>query len=149
MASNAPNPVVEWLNKYPEPVSVASRTAPQDVLKLIKESPESTVILDLRNERAPSILQQSLNIPATGVDGYEHISDAVLNKITEHKPTVKHIVVHCNRSRQRASKIAGWIQDHINENNVKNYEVTILDGGITGWVDLDEPYQEVLIPFTD
>ncbi|KAK6460990.1 hypothetical protein DFJ63DRAFT_213338 [Scheffersomyces coipomensis] len=149
MASASTNPVLIWLDKYPDPKATATRTAPADVLKLIKQSPQSTVILDLRNDRSPSILQESISIPATTIDGYEHIKDTVLDVIINQKPEVKDIAIHCNSSRKRAVKVAGWIQDHINENDIKDYKVTILDGGITGWVELDKPYQEVLIPFKD
>ncbi|KAK6456460.1 uncharacterized protein RJT20DRAFT_128366 [Scheffersomyces xylosifermentans] len=134
-----------WLEQYPDARSKASYTSPSEVLDLLEKSPETTTVLDLRNDRTPSYLQHSIHIPATGIAGYDALGSTVIDQIKKENPDLKNIVVHCNSSKKRAAKVAGWIQDYIEENDVKDYNVTILEGGIAGWVQLDEPYQKLLI----
>ncbi|KAG2732079.1 hypothetical protein G9P44_004496 [Scheffersomyces stipitis] len=141
--------IEKWLEEYPAEKAEASYSTPEEVLDLINKSPETTTVVDLRNDREPSVLKTSVHIPATGIAGYDDLKARVIDVVTEQKPEVKNIVIHCNSSRKRAVRVAGWIQDYINENDVKDYKVTILKGGIAGWFNLDEPYQKVLIPVKD
>lgn len=138
--SNTTISVNDWLDRYPEPKSTASRLSADELLQLLKKNDSSTTILDLRNDRAPGFIKQSVHIPATSISGYSDIERVVLDKLLESNKNLKLIVVHCNSSKKRASKVAGWIQDHINEKKVSDYAVTILDKGIVGWLELDEPF---------
>ena len=131
--------VKDWLELYPEPQSTASRLSADEVLQLLSAGKSST-ILDLRNDRAPGFIRESVNVPATSISGYSNIKDQVIDKIYAANPNLNYIIVHCNSSKNRATKVAGWIQDYINDQNSENLKVAVLNEGITGWLERPEPY---------
>lgn len=101
---------------------------------------KSATILDLRNDRAPGFIRDSVNVPATSISGYSNIKGQVIDKIYAANPNINYIIVHCNSSKNRATKVAGWIQDYINDQNSENLKVAVLNEGITGWLERPEPY---------
>ncbi|KAG7195377.1 uncharacterized protein KQ657_003906 [Scheffersomyces spartinae] len=138
--------VVEWLKVYPEPKTTASYTEADEVLTLLKTTPETIAIIDLRNDRDPGYLKESVHIPAITLTDPKKIREEAIDLVKEAKPTAETIIVHCNSSKQRAVKVAGTIQDYLDQNNVPDLKVTVLKGGIAGWLPLDEPYKSFVIP---
>lgn len=138
--------VPQWLQIYEDPKSQATYTPAEEVIKFYNE-PESFIVLDLRNDREPGYLKNSKHLPATELTGYGNIKSEIIDKlITSETSKVKTIVVHCNSSKMRASKVAGWIQDYINETKA-DFSVTILQGGIVRWKELNiSPFTDVFIP---
>lgn len=52
------NPVTEWVSLHTnESNTVANRLTADAVLELLQEKPETITILDLRDDREPTILQ--------------------------------------------------------------------------------------------
>lgn len=141
--SNTLVPVKEWLDLYPDPRSVAARLSANDTYNLLTDG-KSATILDLRNDREPGIIRNSINIPANSISGYPEVKEKVIDRMYELNPLLEYIIVHCNSSKRRATKVAGWIQDYIEENKITNLKVAILDGGITGWLELEEPYSTLV-----
>lgn len=139
--------VNEWLEKYPEPASVATRTSREEVLKLIEENPKQVAILDLRGERAPGYIRDSVHIPAPTIEGYEQLKSAVLDPIAKQRPEAKLIVVHCNSSGRRASKVGGWLDDYNKEHG--GVQATILHEGIVGWLGAGEPFESHLVRISE
>lgn len=61
--------VKDWLKFYPEPLATASRLSVDEVLQLLSAAKAAT-ILDLRNDRAPGFIRDSVNVPATSIIGF-------------------------------------------------------------------------------
>lgn len=135
--------VPDWLEKYPDPQSEPSRTSREDVLKLLQNGNGETLILDLRNEREPGYINHSIHIPATEIGGYQEIKEKVLVPIAKQFPKTRLIVVHCNSSGRRASKVGGWLEDYSKEHNT-DVKVTILHEGIKGWLAAGAPFDSVV-----
>lgn len=147
MSSKESNILVkDWLELYSEPLATASRQSADEVLKLFSAGKAAT-ILDLRNDRAPGFIRDSVNVPATSISGYSNIKDQVIDKIYGTNPGTNYIIVHCNSSKNRATKVAGWIQDYINDQKPENLEVSVLNEGITGWLEKPEPYSSFVIRY--
>lgn len=138
--------VTDWLELYPEPLATASRQSAYEVLKLLSCGKAATV-LDLRNDRVPGFIRDSVNVPATSISGYSNIKDQVIDKIYGTNPGTNYIIVHCNSSKNRATKVAGWIQDYINDHKPENLEVSVLNEGITGWLEKPEPYSSFVVRY--
>lgn len=138
--------VNEWLETYPNPKATASYTPAEEVLKLLETTPESIAIVDLRNDRDGGYLKESVHIPATTLTDPKKIKEEAIDIVKAARPSADTIIIHCNSSRQRASKTAGTIQDFLDDNNVSDLKVTILQGGIAGWLPLDEPYKSFVVP---
>lgn len=134
--------VQAWIDAQPDSKAVPSRTERSVVYELL-QSPEN-IILDIRSDRSPAYIGQSFHVPAVDVDGPGKVKEAVLDPLLAKFPDTKQIIVHCNSSRQRASKIAGWLQDYFNE-NPSDLKVTILHEGIAGWLTAGEPYESLLV----
>lgn len=132
-----------WLEKYPEANTVSSRTSREEIFKQLGESNDA-LILDIRGDRAPGYIRKSIHIPATDVDGYEDVKTSVLDPLFAAYPQTKLIVVHCNSSGRRASKIAGWLDDYLKENG-GDFKVTILHEGIKGWLAAGAPYDSMVV----
>lgn len=135
--------IEDWLNTYPDPVSVSSRTSREDAIQLLQNSDEA-VILDIRGDRSPAYISRSVHVPATDVDGYEQVKPKILDVVFASYPKTKLIIVHCNSSAKRASKIGGWLDDYLKENG-GDFKVTILDEGIKGWLAAGAPYDSLLV----
>ncbi|CUM47605.1 uncharacterized protein AC631_05176 [Debaryomyces fabryi] len=131
--------VKDWLELYPEPLATASRLSAAEVLKLLSAG-KSATILDLRNDRTPGFIRNSVHVPATSIFGNTNIKGQVVDKMYEFNPSLNYIIVHCNSSKNRATKVAGWIQDYINDQKPENLKVAVLNEGITGWLEKPEPY---------
>ena len=50
--------IEKWLEEYPAEKAEASYSTPEEVLDLINKSPETTTVVDLRNDREPSVLKR-------------------------------------------------------------------------------------------
>lgn len=136
-------PVKEWLSLYADPKANAVRLSASDTYNLLTNG-DSATILDLRNDREPGIIRNSVNVPANSISGYKEVKKAVIDRMYQSNPHLEYIIVHCNSSKNRATKVAGWIQDYIEENKITNLKVAILDGGITGWLELEEPFSDLV-----
>lgn len=134
--------VPDWLEKYSGPKNEPSRTSREEVFKLLQEGDE-TLILDLRNDREPGYITHSIHIPATEICGYEEIKEKVLVPIAQQFPKTRLIVVHCNSSGRRASKVGGWLEDYSREHNTA-VKVTILHEGIKGWLAAGAPFDSLV-----
>ncbi|GMM36960.1 hypothetical protein DASC09_042850 [Saccharomycopsis crataegensis] len=139
--------VQDWLGIHPNPTSVAARISHEQTLKLLQERPDEIAILDLRNDRSPGFLKESINIPATSLNGIDEVKKELIDPMKEFKSNLQLTIVHCNSSKNRATKVAGWIQDYINENNIIDFKVSVLDHGINGWFKLSDPvYKSYIVP---
>lgn len=141
--------VKEWLQSYPNPHATASYTPAEEVLSLLESTPETIAIIDLRNDREGSYLKESVHIPATSLTDPKKIKEEAIDRVKAVKSTADTLIVHCNSSRQRAAKVAGTIQDYLDENNISDLKVTVLQGGIAGWLPLGEPYKSFVIHTTE
>lgn len=132
-----------WLNAHDEPKAHATHSSPEEVLALLRDHPSTTLVLDLRNDRDNRYLSNSVHIPATSLSGYKNIKTELIEPLLAEKVALETIVVHCNSSKSRGPKVAGWIEDYIEETD-SALKVTVLDGGIDRWSELGVPYTEYL-----
>jgi arsenical-resistance protein 2 len=132
-----------WLKEHDEPKAHATHSTPEEVLGLLRDHAKTTLVLDLRNDREKKFLKNSVHIPATTLTGYRNLKQEIVEPLLSENIALETIVVHCNSSKTRAPKVAGWLEDYIEEND-SGLKVTVLDGGITQWLELGDPYTKYL-----
>lgn len=79
--------------------------------------------------------------------GFSSIKNQVIDKIYEGNPSTNYnyIIVHCDSSKNRATKVAGWIQDYVNDQKPENLKVSVLNEGITCWIEKPDPYSSFVV----
>lgn len=132
-----------WLKEHDEPKAHATHSSPEEVLGLLRDHGKTTLVLDLRNDRSKTYIKNSVHIPATSLTGYKNLKQEVVNPLLSENVALETIVVHCNSSKSRASKVGGWLEDYIEEND-SGLKVTVLDGGMTEWLESGDPYTKYL-----
>lgn len=127
--------VPEWLEKwkFAQAEKEPPRAPKEQVLEQLETSPDSLTVVDLRNDRERGYITKAIHIPATTIDGPADVKAKIVDPVLEQKPETKTIAIHCNSSAQRASYVAGWVDEYFNKNH-SDLKVEILHEGIVGWL---------------
>lgn len=138
-------PVPEWLVEYESEVIQVpiTRISKEQLLNQLKTNPEEVAVVDLRNEQEDKgAINKALHIPATLINGADDIEKSFITPIKEQQPTAKKIVLFCNRSGKRPDYVGGWAKAYLEKEGREDLEVTILDHGITGWIQGGEEFKD-------
>lgn len=104
---------------------VRKKISPYQLAEKMKSEKESVYIVDVRaKEKYDNYhIKESINIPKTFI--FEHDEETL-----SHLPKDKEVIVTCTTGNS-ASKCAGILTE-------KGYNVTVLEGGVTSWKELEE-----------
>lgn len=129
--------IAHWLQTTPKSTAVPTASDYVDasaVAELVRDAPASVAILDLRKQDfAGGKIRGALNIPAQSTthsiaDLYELFAAAGKTRI----------VVHCALSRDRATRVWGWLEDYKLQKaeGSKGPDVVILKDGFKAFKEL-------------
>ncbi|KAF8246208.1 hypothetical protein K440DRAFT_651180 [Wilcoxina mikolae CBS 423.85] len=134
-----------WHAAFPKPMSPPAFISREDTLTLFstKTPGKDFILVDVRRtDFEGGTIKHSINLPAHSL---YPTREAVYDLI--HAAGVEMVISYCGSSAGRGPRVAGWLQDIIDEKGDKNVKSVALEGGIKGWVKAGDEYRALVVGY--
>ncbi|SPO22141.1 uncharacterized protein UTRI_02147_B [Ustilago trichophora] len=140
MSDDHPINRAEWQKVYGEPTTKPGSISVDELTAWYagKTPGKDFIVVDVRRSDCDYILPGAINLPA-------HSLPATLPTLAPMLSTIPKLIFHCNSSKGRGTRAAGWVADELVKMHVQSgateaqaqqsiaQQVLILTGGIVAW----------------
>lgn len=135
MSENHPINSTTWWHIYGEPKAIVQDITVDQVADLYSNEllGRDFVVVDVRRADLSEIIPGAINLPAQTLP-------VTLPSLLHSFSNIKKLIFHCNSSRGRGPRAAGWVSDaldthlkHIDPSLNASDRVFVLKGGINAW----------------
>ncbi|KAI5785143.1 Rhodanese-like domain-containing protein [Pyronema domesticum] len=134
-----------WHAAFPKPKAQAEFISREDTLALFSSAKpgKDFILVDVRRtDFEGGTIKNSVNFPA---HSFYHIREAVYDLVKA--AGVKTVISYCGSSNGRGPRVAGWLQDTINEKGDDSIKSVAMTGGIKGWAKAGEEYTSQMVGY--
>ncbi|KAI5812980.1 Rhodanese-like domain-containing protein [Pyronema omphalodes] len=134
-----------WHAAFPKPQAQAEFISREETLALFSSAKpgKDFILVDVRRtDFEGGTIKHSVNFPA---HSFYHIREAVYDLVKA--AGVKTVISYCGSSNGRGPRVAGWLQDVINEKGDNSIKSVAMTGGIKGWAKAGEEYTSQMIGY--
>ncbi|KAK4629359.1 hypothetical protein CLAFUW4_07935 [Fulvia fulva] len=133
-----------WHAAFPEPTITADVFPRSRALMIMSLKIGSMLIVDVRRtDYEGGAIRGSINIPAQGF----YWNRGVLYELA-YKSSMEWVVFTCGSSNGRGPRCAAWFLEHVrNVAGDNDMNVTVLEGGLKGWVKAGPQYTQYMDGF--
>ncbi|EME38508.1 hypothetical protein DOTSEDRAFT_112487, partial [Dothistroma septosporum NZE10] len=133
-----------WHAAFPEPTITADLFARSRALMIMSLKIGSMLIVDVRRtDYEGGSIRGSINIPAQGF----YWNCGILYELA-FKSDMEWVVFTCGSSDGRGPRCAAWFLEHVrNVAGDNDMNVTVLEGGLKGWVKAGPQYTQYMDGF--
>lgn len=133
-----------WYTAFPEPTMAADVFPRSRALMIMSLKIGSMLIVDVRRtDYEGGSIRGSINIPAQGF----YWNRGILYELA-FKSDMEWVVFTCGSSNGRGPRCAAWFLEHVrNVAGDNDMNVTVLEGGVKGWVKAGPQYTQYMDGF--